>query len=149
MTALLAAFRASEALASPVAVRDGPVTTASSARDVVIVGWEGDEGDEVAVEATETAEGLAPIPDREQYSVRCAVMSRSGAGDPAKAIADARARVCALHAACGAAIAADRTLGGSVMRARMGDWSLSQVPDQYGQKSVIRFSVEVDAYSGR
>lgn len=149
MTALLAAFRASPALASPVAVRDGPVTTASSARDVVIVGWEGDEGDEVAVEATETMEGLAGEPDREQYSIRCAVISRTGAGKPELAIPAARAQVCALHAACGAAIAADRRLGGAVMRAQMGAWSLTQTPDEYGQKSAITFTVEIDAYTGR
>lgn len=147
MTALLGAFRNSPDLASPVAVRDGPVTTASSALDAVIVGWEGDEGDDVAVEATETMEGLAGDPDREQYSIRCAVISRTGASKPELAIPDARTRVCALHAACGAAIAADRRLGGAVMRAQMGAWQLSQVPDQYGQKAAITFTVDVDAFT--
>ena len=149
LAALVAAFRASPGLASPVDVRDGPVVTSATARDVVVVGWRGQENDELAVEGADVPEGLAGIPDREQYSIRCAAISVCATGDAAAAIVTARTRVYELVAACGAAIAADRKLGGAVMRATMGAGSLRQVPDQNGLVATVEFAVDIDAFSGR
>jgi hypothetical protein len=141
---VLAAFRASADLARPVDIRDGPVVTGSAAVDAVIAGWHGMENDELAVEGQGTTEGLAGLPDREQYSIRCAAMSLSGTGN----VVAARTRAYELLAACGAAIAADRTLGGAVMRASVGASSLFQEPAD-GMRAVVQFSVDCDAYTGR
>jgi hypothetical protein len=149
LAGLVAAFRASPDLASPVDVRDGPVVTSSSARDVVVVGWNGQENDELAVEGQDIPEGLAASPDREAYSIRCAAISVCATGSAAAAIVTARTRAYELVAACGAAIAADRRLGGTVMRATMGASSLRQVPDQNGLVATVEFAVDIDAYSGR
>lgn len=144
MSGLLAAFRRSPELAKPVDIRDGPVVTGSSAVDAVIAGWHGMENDQLAVEGQAVTEGLAGLPDREQYSIRCAAMSLSGTGD----VVAARTRAYELLAACGAAIAADRKLGGAVMRASMGVSSLFQEPAD-GMRAVVEFSVDCDAYTGR
>lgn len=149
ITGLLAAYRASPDLAEPVAVRDGPVVTGSQARDAVIVGWYGMEQDELAVEGQDTPEGLGGSPDREQFSIRCAAMSTNADGLPEEALTAARARAYELLAACGAAVAADRTLGGAVMRATMGASSLRQVPETDGITALVEFTVMCDAYSGR
>ena len=146
---LLAAFRLSPDLAAPVAVRDGPVVTGSQAADVVVAGWYGTEQDELAVEGQDTPEGLGGGRDREQFSVRCAAMSTNSGGDAAAALTAARVRVYVLVAACGAAVAADRTLGGAVMRATMGASSLRQVPGTDGITALVEFTVDCDAYSGR
>lgn len=149
MDGLLAALRSSPALASPVDVRDGPVVTSAPALDVVVAGWYGTEQDEVAVEGQDSPEGLAGSPDREQFTIRCAAMSTNTGGNPAAALTAARERVYQLVAACGAAIAADRKLGGAVLRATMGTSSLRQVPSQEGITALAEFTVDCDAYSGR
>lgn len=146
---LLAAFRASPALASPVDVRDGPVVTASGALDVIVVGWYGLEGDEVAVEGQDTMEGLSGVPGREQFTIRCAAFSTQAGGDAAAAVTAARERAYGLLAACGQAIAADPRLGGVALRAQMGTSSLRQQPDQRGITAIVDFAVDIDAYSGR
>jgi hypothetical protein len=150
LNGLLAAFRGSDDLTPPVAVRDGPVVTGSQADEVVIVGWTGIDGDDVAVETTDTTEGLSGNPDREQYQIRCAAMALSASGkDGSGDLRAARARAYALHAACGAAIAADRKLGGAVMRASVGDHSLHQDAMQRGQRAIVEFMVTADAFTGR
>jgi hypothetical protein len=150
LNGLLAAFRGSDDLVSPVAVRDAHVVTGSQADEVVIVGWTGMDGDDLAVETTDTMEGLAGNPDREQYQIRCAAMAlNSGGKDGSGDLPAARARAYELHAACGAAIAADRRLGGAIMRASMGDHSLHQTAMQRGQRAIVEFMVQVDAYTGR
>lgn len=151
MAALVTTWRQSPDLAPPVAVRDGPEVTASSARDVVVAGWYGVEGDELAVEGQDTMEGLVGSPDREQYVIRCAAIHKSGTSGPPSAgvIAKARQRAYELLAACGAAIDADRRLGGTVMRATVGASSLRQVPDPKGITAIVEFTVEIDAYAGR
>lgn len=145
LAAIIAAFKDSPDLAAPVAVRDGPVVTGSNATDAVIVGWYGMEADDLAVEGQDTPEGLAGEPDREQYTVRCAAMSLDGGGN----VARARTRAYELLAACGAAVYADRRLGGLVMRATMGSSSLRQLADEKGLTAIVEFSVDIDAFSGR
>lgn len=143
MTALLAAFRAAPGLAGT-DVRDGPVVTASAASEVVIVGWYGQMTDELAVEGALAMEGLAAEPDREQYVIRCAILAGSGDGN----MTAARTRAYELAAACGAAVAADRTLGGAVMSAYVTSQSLRQEQRQSGGAvATVEFGVGCDAYT--
>ena len=144
---LLAAWRASPDLAPPVDVRDGPVITSSTARDAVICGWSGVEGDETAADGQEIPEGLAGNRDREQYAIRCAALSEF-TGSSAAASA-ARVRAYALASACGAAVTADRQLGGLVLRAMIGPFTLRYVPGPSGMLAAVEFSVTIDAFTTR
>ena len=148
ITALLAAFNASAALgaaAVPVAVRDGPQLTGASAVEAVAVGYAGDQNQGPVVTGTVTAEGLGAGPDRERYNVTCA----AEVIDPGGSIAAARARAYALHAACGAAITADRTLGRVVLNAVPGLGSLTQQQTTGGALARVVFPVQIDAYTTR
>ena len=101
---LVAAFKTSTALGlAGVPVRNGPELTAAPGLEAVAVGYTGNQ-DEDVVTGTATPEGMAVLPDRERYSVMCAVEVVDPDGNPAPA----QARAYALHAACGAAIAVDR-----------------------------------------
>jgi hypothetical protein len=146
MTALLAAigeaFQPDPDLAG-VVVRDGPEVTASSATEVVVVGWYGQAGDLVAVDGTLTMEGLADSPDREQYVIRCAALVLNGSKD----ITAARVRAYELAAAAFAAVAADRTLGGTVLRAGPATQSLLQEQIPNGARATVEFGVGCDAYT--
>lgn len=147
--ALVAAFRASPDLAAPIAVRDGPVVTASSALDAVVVGWTGTEGDQRAVDVTDTIADLADASGQEEYSIRCAALSLRGGADPEAAITAARVSAYAMLAACAVVLKADRTLGGIVMHARVGSHSLDQGPYQDGLRAAVEFTVDVRAFTGR
>lgn len=145
ITALLAAFRTSAALGlAGVPVRDGPVLTAAPDLEAVAVGYTGDQARDV-VAGTASPEGLAVLPDRERYAVTCAIEVIDGEGD----LAAARARAYQLHAACGAAIAVDHTLGKVVLRASLGIGSLQQQQAPNGALARVLFPVNVDAYTSR
>lgn len=144
LSALLAAFRAAPAL-SGTDVRDGPLVTGSPALETVLVGWYGQMSDLLAVDGTVAMEGLGGIPDREQFAIRCAAMVMDGQGD----MTAARARAYVLAAACGAAVAADRKLAGTVMRAVYGTQSLRQEQRPDGAVATVEFTVECDAYTSR
>lgn len=147
VTAILAAFNASPALgaaAVPVPVRDGPQLTGAGGLEAVAVGY-ADDQNQNAVTGTGTPEGLGALPDRERYAVTCA----AEVVDPSGSIAAARTRAYQLHAACGAAIAADHTLGGVVMRAWLGAGSLQQLQAVNGARARVVFGVSVDAYTSR
>lgn len=143
LAALLAALQAAPALAAPVDVRDGLKVGNSAATDAVIVGWNGKPGEALAIDATTGMEGLSGDPDREQYTIACAALSLNGAGD----MTAARAGAYALLSAAGAAIAANRTLGGVVLRAGIVSHSLLQEPVQAGARATVQFGVGVDAYT--
>lgn len=147
ITALLAAFTASASLGAavpPVAVRDGPQLTAAEAVEGVAVGYAPGQNAAV-VTGTATPEGLGTGPDRERYAITCTAEVLDTTGD----IAAARARAYALHAACGAAIGADHTLGGKVLRAVPGPGSLTQQQTTRGALARVVFPVTCDAYTTR
>ena len=145
ITALLAAFGAYPALGGAgVPVRDGPQLTAANATEAVAVGYSGAQNP-AAASGTAATEGLGSGPDRETYAVTCAAEVIDPDGD----IAAARARAYALHAACGAAITADRTLGGKVLRAVPGPGQLQQQQTTAGALARIVFPVTCDAYTTR
>ncbi|MFI0897068.1 hypothetical protein [Streptomyces sp. NPDC020983] len=143
LDALVAALRAAPGLAD-VTVFDGPVVTASGQVEAITVGA-GDEEDPTAVEGQNAREGLAPMPDREQYTIRCAALVLNGAGNmPA-----ARRRVYQLLGEVGGVLAADQRLGGVVMMARLGTSTLTQVQDETGAAATVAFAVEIDAFTRR
>ena len=145
ITALIAAFTASAQLgAAGVPVQDGPQLAAATALEAVAVGYSGDQN-QAAATGTATPEGLGP-PDRERYAITCvAEVLDPGGNLPAAA----RTRAYQLHAACGAAVNADRTLGGTVLRAVPGPGTLTQKQTENGALARIVFPVTVDAYTVR
>ncbi|MFD1656995.1 hypothetical protein ACFSL4_01775 [Streptomyces caeni] len=138
---LVAAFTTAEGLAG-VVVLDGPEVREPSAMEVVSVGYPGAD-DEFAVDGSVSADGMASSPDLERYSVQCAAAVLDGSGN----VRAARQRVYALVAACGEAIARDRTLGGAVLQATIGSTSLRQTQDSRGVTATVVFSVDCDAFT--
>jgi hypothetical protein len=145
IAALVTAFRTSAALGlAGVPVRDGPVLTQESGLEAVAVGYTGDAAEDVVTGAA-SPEGMGVLPDRERYAVTCTIE----VVDPGSDITAARARAYVLHAACGAAIAVDHTLGGAVLRASLGIGSLRQQQTSSGALARVTFPVNVDAFTSR
>lgn len=140
---LLAALRGSAAL-DGVAVFDGPVVSGSTAMEVITVGYTGGE-DEDSVDATEAIAGLSVQQSRERYVVRCAASVRNGSAD----MTAARTRAYELLGYIGHALAADKTLGGAVMKATLGAHVLRQAQDSRGAVATVVFEVAVDAMTRR
>jgi hypothetical protein len=143
ITALLAAFRAAPALAS-VDVRDGPQVTASAALETVLVGWNGQPSDQVAADAAVSPEVFGDADDRETFAIRCAALVLNGQND----LAAARTRAYQLLAACGAAIRADRRLGGTVGDSHISTHSLRQTQTPDGTVAAVTFGVACDTFTG-
>jgi hypothetical protein len=127
-----------------VVVRDGPAIESTAALEVLSVGWTGVEG-ETDIESQFVGEGLGGNPDREQSSIRCAAAVLAGNTD----VVAARARAYALMTGAATAIARDRTLQRTVMRAMIGSHSLSQDQTDRGLQAVVVFTVDCDAYTVR
>ena len=145
VAAIVAAFRTSAALGlAGVPVRDGPQLVQATDTEAVAVGYTGDQHEDVVTGAA-SPEGLAVLPDRERYAVTCAAEVLDVGSD----IAAARIRAYQLHAACGAAIAADHTLGRVVLRASLGIGSLQQQQTAGGALARVVFPVNIDAYTSR
>jgi hypothetical protein len=128
-----------------VEVRDGPALDDSDATEVITVGYVGVE-DDTAVENESAPEGLGAIRDRENYSIHCAVATRS---DEALGVAFNRARAFELLAAAGQVLVADKTLRGAVMNASIRSWSLRQDQATGGFMARLRFEVACDAFTNR
>ena len=143
ITALLAAFTAAPALAGA-DVRDGPVVTASAAKEAVLVGWTGQPDDQLAADATVTPQVFGDADDRELFTIRCAALVLNGEND----LAAARARAYALHAACGAVVRANRSLSGTVGDSHMGPHALRQRPTPDGIVATVTFTVACDTFTG-
>lgn len=143
MDRLFAAFSAAPELEG-VTVWDGPSTSQATVTEMVSVGYTGGE-DETAAEAEVSPEGYGSNPDRERFTIRCVAAVLVGSSD----IAAARRRAYELVAGAGSAIARDRTLGSTVMRAVLGSHALSEPLTDRGAQAVVVFTVECDTYSGR
>ncbi|MEU2924208.1 hypothetical protein ABZ636_03975 [Streptomyces sp. NPDC007251] len=139
---LVAVLGASPGL-SGVKVLDGPSTSQQTMKEVLTVGWTGQD-DETDAESTLVTEGLGGSPDREQFTIRCAAAVLRGTDD----LPGARRRAYELLTEAGAAIAANRTLRGAVMRAMVGSHSLAQDLTQQGAQVTVIFEVSCDAYTG-
>lgn len=142
---LVAAFRSSTGLGlAGVPVRDGPQVTAAPGLEAVAVGYTAGQDQDV-VTGSASPEGLGGGQDRERYAITCTAEVLDTAGS----ITAARARAYALHAACGAAITADRTLGKTVLQASLGIGSLRQQQTADGALARVVFPVNVEAYTSR
>ena len=143
--ALVALFAAAEGLgADGVTVRDGASVSQARVQEILSVGYTGAEGESDA-DATLVMEGLGGDPDREQFTIRCAAAALKGGTD----LSAARKRAYELFTAAGAALAANRTLNGAVMRAMIGSHSLTQGQTDAGAQAVVVFTVECDSFTGR
>jgi hypothetical protein len=126
-----------------VTVKDGPALADPQATEVLAAGWGGPAaGEQGDASGTFTREGLAR-PDREAYAIRSALAVLNGDGD----IAAARARAGVLLSAAYAAVYSDHTLGGLVMRAGAGSWSMVQDQTDSGMRVTITFEITIDAYT--
>lgn len=139
--ALVAIFGSADGLQG-LAIRDGASVDQSRVMEVLSVGYTGMEG-EADAEALSVTEGLGGSPDRERFTIRCVVVVATGGTNmPA-----ARRRVYELFGAAAAAIAANRTLDGAVMRAMVGSQSLTQYQTDQGAQAAVAFGVECDAFT--
>ena len=129
---------------SGVTVRDGPSASQATIKEIVSVGYTGGE-DDTDAESTLLTEGLGGDVDREQFTVRCAAAVLRGNDD----VAGARKRAYELLSEAGAAIAANRSLSGSVMRAMISSHSLAMDLATNGAQAMVVFEVSCDTYTGR
>jgi hypothetical protein len=153
LAGLVAAFRAAPGL-DGVLILDGPEVTAAPVPEAITVGFTGQrmshtgaypEAASVDAEGDTALAGMALSGQEETYTVHNMVAVRDGSTD----IAAARIRAYELLAACGAALTADKTLGGAVAMARITTSSLTQDQTQRGALATIMFDVAVNAYTRR
>ncbi len=137
LDALLAAFRAHPGLHG-VRVWDGPALPASD-QDTLAVGGAGTERDDPEVTSVFTNGGLGQR--AEAVDVAIQVVSWTGDTD----MRPRRERVYAIVTAVDAALGVDRTLGGLVARARLGDSvTLAQNQTESGAEAVLEFIIRAE-----
>lgn len=136
-------FAASDDLKA-VKVLDGPAIGGGHQKQAVIIGYSPEEDGE-AVESSAELEGLALNPQREHFTINCAVELLAGSGT----VSAARRRAYDIVAAVGQVISADPKLGGTVMRAYIAAAPLRYDPDPQGLLVTVPFAVACDAYTGR
>lgn len=143
MDALLQRFATAPEL-DGVKVYDGPVIDGSSALEALTVGYAG-EDEPTAADGQSAREGLGADRSHEEYTVRCAIEVLNGSDDaPA-----ARRRAFELLGVVGGVLAADPRLGGAVMSAQVGTWTLAQAQTPQGAFVTLPFEIDVDAYTRR
>jgi len=135
--ALIALFDAAVA----VPVINGP-TIGVGFDGVVIVGYQ-DENNPAVADAVMDRDIYGGIPNREQFTINCAVGVNYGSTDTASA----ETAVFALWAALGAALVANMTLSGAVLTAGIDRYQLWESQAADGITVVIKFSVAIDAYT--
>ncbi|MET9123013.1 hypothetical protein [Streptomyces sp. NPDC004528] len=138
--ALVAVFTTAFEL-EEVTVRDGASVSQAKVMDLLSVGYTGTEENDVDAQAA--TEGLGGSPDREQFTIRCAAACLRGSTD----LPTVRRRVYEIFGRAAAAIAEDRTLGGTVMRAMVDSHSLTQDQGEKGSQAVVIFSVMCDSFT--
>lgn len=138
-----------------VLVYDGPAVSESRALEVIMVGFAGErtswrgaypEPAQSEVNVTATIDGqLAVTPVREQYTIQSLIAVLNGAKD----VTAATARAYELLAAAGAALAADKKLGGAVALATLGNHSTTREQTAKGAVVSVVFEVNCDAWTSR
>ena len=139
---LLAAVRAREGLADLVAngaIFDGPPRTDTPQR-FISIGWGGADEDP-AITAADADAGVEA--NREDYDILGLAYVWSGDQDLKPLRDDAFGLLDEIQAA----ITADITLGGAVMRARLSASVLGQAPIQAGAAAAVRFTVTCAAFT--
>jgi hypothetical protein len=124
-----------------VQIIDGQPTTQVEG-DVVCIGFTGQPG-EAAVTSTLTREVYARSPDREQYDIACLASSWRGDVDP-KVVRD---RAFELLDAVAGVLAADQTLSGAVLRARLSAEAIAPEQTSEGAVCTVGFTVHADAFT--
>lgn len=109
---------------------------------VVTVGYQ-DENNPVVADAVMLRDIYGGIPNREQFTINCAVGVNYGSTDTATA----EAAVFALWAALGAALVANMTLNGAVLTAGVDRYQIWESQAADGITVIIKFSVAIDAYT--
>lgn len=127
-----------------VVVRDGPMLDNNAEPRVLYIGWTGGTED-VDVEVQVSEEGAGGNPDREQTVIRCTAHAIDGAAD----IPTARRAAYDMVSGLGAAIDSNRSLNKTVMRAAIGNHSLTQQQTNKGAEAVVTFEVNTDGYTRR
>jgi hypothetical protein len=150
---LVSALKAQEL--EGVEIYDGPAVSESKALEVIMVGFAGEtmartgaypEPEQPEIEVTASLDmqlGLVPV--REQYPVRSLIAVLNGAKD----VTAATARAFELLAAVGAALAADKKLGGAVALATLGNHSTTRAQTAKGALVSIVFDVNCDGWTKR
>lgn len=138
--ALVALWSAAFADQDDVSVNDGPVIGGDGTYKRVSVGWDGNEG---AAQAETSPEGLGGSPDRETYTIFCS--ATASVGDSGAQLA--RNAVFGLFSTCTAALGADRTLGGLVLRAMPASVAYHQVASPSGRQAILAFGISVTAFT--
>lgn len=139
--ALVATFTTADGL-QDVTVLDGPSVSQARVQEIVSVGYTGME-DQADVDAVAVGEGLGGTADREQFSIRCVAAVTRGSTE----MAAARKRAYELFGASAVALAANRTLNGTVLRAMVGSHSLTQYQTDQGAQAAVNFTVDCDSYT--
>jgi hypothetical protein len=137
---LTAAYTAQE---SDFVVTDGPTGEAAFTLEALAVGTEDDEAGQPGADAAPTPEGAALM--RDLYSINCE-LTVLGDANEIESFGPVRRRVFALFALAKAALAANHTLDGLVLRATVGQWSLIQRRTDRGPAARIQFAIDIDAY---
>lgn len=140
---LVRIFTAAEGLTN-VTIRDGASVSQARLTEVLSVGYTG-EDDQTDAEATVVTEGAGGNPDREQINIRCVAAVAGGSTD----LPAVRKRAYEIFGAAASAIAANRTLGGVVMRAWISTHSLMQGQTDQGAQAAVTFTVTGDGYTRR
>ena len=138
--ALVATFTAAPGLAG-VQVSDGPALGDVAMTGLLTVGYS--DNSDMAASAQTTAEGFGGSPNRESYEVYCSASAFTGDDDQAVT----RNQAFALYAAACDAVLADPTLGGAVLRAMPGDFTLHQSATTRGRATTVQFAIAVTAYT--
>jgi hypothetical protein len=125
-----------------VPVINGP-TIGFGSDGAVTVGYQDENNPVVAEGSWDPQQIYGRKPEREQYTINCAVGVQSGS----TSIAAVEAAALALWAALGAALEANFTLGGAVMGAGIDQFQLVETQDTSGAEVIIKFGVAVDAFT--
>ncbi|MBX6382164.1 MAG: hypothetical protein IRZ07_04190 [Microbispora sp.] len=111
--------------------------------DIVCIGFTGEPG-EAAVEATRSRQQGATDPDRESYDITCLASSWQGHQSDPKTVRD---RAYELVDRVAGELAADQTLGGVVMTARVSTEAFAQEQTSRGAVATVRFVVHIEAFT--
>lgn len=150
---LVSALKAQEL--EGVEIYDGPAVSESKALAVIMVGFAGErmartgaypEPAQPEINVTATIDGqLSVTPVREQYPIQSLIAVLNGAKD----VTAAMTRAYELLAAAGAALAADKKLGGAVALATLGNHSTTREQTAKGAVVSLVFEVNCDAWTSR
>lgn len=143
--ALVAVLKAAPSMAG-VGLKDGPRVEADWTDAVITVGYRDEENNGTSAEAQLANEGLGVQPDREHFDILCAASALNG---DAEQVATVRRRAYELLSIVGGVLAADKTLGGVVMSASIGEHTLRQDQTSAGAAATVLFTVSCDAFTQR